>query len=172
MQVTVRMATEDDVPALAILRWRWHAEGTTDGGPDRDDFTESFTEWFRDHRSTHLAFVAVVDGDLVGVAWLMIAERVPGPTRRRRRCGDVQSVHVVPERRNRGIGASLLAALLRHARTLELEHVTVHSSPRAVPVYRRAGFENDQQWLRWEPDQVCRRFEHVDGYPAGSSSKP
>ncbi|GAB3171084.1 acetyltransferase (GNAT) family protein [Micromonospora palomenae] len=33
-----------------------------------------------------------------------------------------------------------------------LEHVTVHSSERAVPFYQRVGFQHDQRWLRWQPE--------------------
>jgi len=61
-------------------------------------------------------------------------------------------VYVVPELRDRRIGAALLAAVLAVARGLELEHVTVHSSDRAVPLYQRAGFRHERLWLRWLPE--------------------
>ena len=93
-------------------------------------------------------FDGAVDGpDVIGVAWLALVDRVPGPERRHRRCGDVQSVHGRPDRRDRGVGAALMAAVLAEARRLGLEHVTVHSSVRAVPMYERAGFGHDPQWL-------------------------
>ena len=38
------------------------------------------------------------------------------------------------------------------ARELRLEHVTVHSSDQAVPLYQRASFEQHQHWLRWLPE--------------------
>lgn len=113
---------------------------------------ESFSAWVREHQSTHLPFLAEVDDTAVGIAWLMVAERVPGPGQRYRCCGDVQSVYVIPALRDRGIGAALLAALLAEARGLGLEHVTVHTNERALPLYLRAGFLHDQRWLRWEPD--------------------
>jgi GNAT superfamily N-acetyltransferase len=111
-------------------------------------FLDSFGAWIRDH-PTHLPFLAELDGAAVGMAWLMVAERVPAPMQPLRRCGDVQSVFVVPQLRDRGIGAALLQAILAEAMALGLEHVTVHANDRAVPFYRRAGFEPDQTWLRW-----------------------
>ncbi len=114
-------------------------------------FLEQFVSWVSDHLSTHLPFVAEVDDDVVGMAWLMVAERVPSPERRYRQCGDVQSVYVIPELRDRGIGAALLRAALAEAARLELEHVTVHSSDQAVSLYQRVGFQNDRRWLRWKP---------------------
>jgi GNAT superfamily N-acetyltransferase len=151
MQVTVRKGTPGDAAALAGLRWQMESASRT-LDRDRDDLTASFSAWFSDHVSTHLPFVAEVDDDVVGMAWLMVGERVPFPTRPYRRFGDVQSVYVLPEVRGHGIGAALLEALLAEAGELGLEHVTVHSSVRAVPLYLRSGFQHDERWLRWKPE--------------------
>jgi GNAT superfamily N-acetyltransferase len=148
MRVTVRKGTVDDAAPLAGFRWR--AE-SADTGPRRDAFVALFTAWFRDHLSSHVPFIAEVGDDVVGMAWLMVAERVPSPASLHRRCGDVQSVHVAPERRGSGIGTALLAAVLAEAGKLGLEHVTVHSGERAVTLYRRAGFDHNHRWLVWKP---------------------
>ena len=63
----------------------------------------------------------------------------------------MQSVYVAPERRGGGVGVALMRAVLDEARALELEHVTVHSSSRALSLYRGAGFEHEEHWLRWLP---------------------
>lgn len=152
MQVTVRQAAEVDAAALGGLRWRRLTEEGGYTGTDRADFLALFASWMADHVSTHLPFLAEVDGEVVGMAWLMVGDRVPTPERRLRRSGDVQSVYVVPELRDSGIGAALLESVLVAARSLDLEHVTVHSSGRAVPFYQRVGFQHDQRWLRWQPE--------------------
>jgi GNAT superfamily N-acetyltransferase len=151
MGVTARKATAADATALGELRWRWPTEERGHTGTDQAAFVESFAAWVVDHMATHIPFVAEVDGTVVGMAWLMLAERVPAPTRRHRRTGDVQSVYVVPEQRGSGVGAVLLEAVLAEARGLGLEHVTVHSSERAVRLYERGGFDHDPQWLWWRP---------------------
>ncbi len=137
---------------MARLRWRWPGEERDETGPDHAAFLEYFSAWVVDHLSTHLPFLAEVDGRVAGMAWLMLATRVPSPTRIDRRTGDVQSVYVVPELRNSGVGAALLDAVLAEARDRGLEHVTVHSSDRAVPFYLRAGFQDGQSWFHWNPD--------------------
>jgi len=136
---------------MGELRWRWPTEEHGYTGTDREAFVEAFAAWVVDHMATHIPFVAEVSGDIVGMAWLMLADRVPAPTRRHRRTGDVQAVYVVPEQRDSGVGAVLLEALLAEASELALEHVTVHSSRRAVTFYERRGFEHDPTWLRWPP---------------------
>jgi GNAT superfamily N-acetyltransferase len=152
VRVSVREAMAADETAIGDLLWRQQTEENAYTGTDRAGFQAQFCAWVADHRSTHLPFLAEVDGEAVGVAWLMVADRVPNPARRLRRFGDVQSVCVAPERRSGGIGALLLEAVLAEARKLGLEHVTVHSSSRAVTLYERVGFQLGPSWLRWRPD--------------------
>lgn len=113
--------------------------------------TDRFAGWMVAHAGTHLPFVAEVDGSVVGAAWLHLAERVPGDGVMERRYGDVQSVMVRAEFRNRGIGGALMAAILAEAGRRELLHVTVHSGRRAVDFYLRNGFRHHRQMLLWEP---------------------
>lgn len=151
MEVTVRRGTAEDAPALARLRWRWETESYDFAGKDRAVFLEYFTSWMVDHLSTHLPFIVEVDGQLAGMAWLMLANRVPNPRRLDRRMGDVQSVYVVPELRNSGAGGALMAAIIEEARNRELEQLTVHAAERALPFYQRSGFLDGQNWLQWKP---------------------
>jgi len=146
---------------LARLRWRFSRDGgggdggsDGDGDGDRGDraaFLAYFTGWVLDNIATHLPFVVEVDGRAAGMAWLALSTRVPSASRLDRRTGDVQSVFVVPELRNQGVGAALIEAILRDARNRELELVTVHSSRGAVTLYLRSGFRDGQRWFEWRP---------------------
>ncbi|RAK36686.1 N-acetylglutamate synthase-like GNAT family acetyltransferase [Actinoplanes lutulentus] len=133
----VRMAGVDDVVALAELR---------DIEPNQ---LPAFTDWMAAHAKTHLPFVAEVDGQIVGCAWLLVAERVPGNGDLDRRFGDIQSVMVREEHRGQSIGSALIEAILTEARRQALLHVTVHSGRRAVDFYLRNGFGHHRQLLLW-----------------------
>jgi GNAT superfamily N-acetyltransferase len=140
--VIVRRASVADVAMLAELR-------------DIDqDKLGAYAGWVAAHAETHLPFVAEIDGYVVGAAWLLVAERVPGNESLDRWYGDIQSVMVRKEHRNRGIGSALMAAILTEARTRGLLHVTVHSGRRAVDFYLRNGFSHHRQLLLWEPATV------------------
>jgi GNAT superfamily N-acetyltransferase len=150
MDVAVRRASAVDAPALARLRFRWRTEENGELGMGREEFVDFFAAWILDHLATHVPFLVEVDGKLAGMAWLALADRAPSPTRMDRRTGDLQSVYVVPELRDRGVGAQLLAGIQQYARDRELELLTVHSSEGAVRFYQRWGFDRDDQWLRCE----------------------
>ncbi|MGI5519797.1 GNAT family N-acetyltransferase [Micromonospora sp. CA-259024] len=135
----VRRASAADVAALAELR-----------GIDGDNLS-AYADWVGAHADTHLPFVAEIDGHVVGAAWLLLAQRVPSNESLDRWYGDIQSVEVREEHRNRGIGGALMAAILTEARARRLLHVTVHSGRRAVDFYLRNGFSHHRQILIWEP---------------------
>jgi GNAT superfamily N-acetyltransferase len=112
----------------------------------------AYAGWVAAHAETHLPFVAEVDGYVVGVAWLLLAQRSPSNESLDRWYGDVQSVVVREEYRNNGVGGALMAAILAEARTRCLVYVTVHSARRAVDFYLRNGFSHDRELLLWKPD--------------------
>jgi GNAT superfamily N-acetyltransferase len=137
----VRRAGPGDVLELAALRWEWRVDEGGERGLDRPEFEGQFAEWVEGHRDSHLAWLAVDDaGDAVGMAWLAIVDRVPGPGVGLRRAGIVQSVFVRQLRRDHGVGGLLLDHVIACAREMHLDYLTVHPSERSFPLYRRAGF--------------------------------
>jgi GNAT superfamily N-acetyltransferase len=150
MDVIARRATPVDAPELAAMRWQWTVERHGEPSSGRAEFLRSMTTWVVDHLSTHVPFVAEVGDRVTGMAWLALSVRVPSATLPDRRTGDLQAVYVAPEARNSGVGAVLLDAVLAEARRLRLEHVTVHSSGRAVPFYLRHGFA-EARWFQRNP---------------------
>ena len=112
---------------------------------DKDDFVHDFVAWGREHRESHRCLVVADSSDRVlGFGFVALTSRVPGPLRRKRTSGDIQAVYVDPEHRNSGIGSQLLEALIEVAHQEGVEHLTVHSSQRAVTTYQRAGFTVDR----------------------------
>jgi len=128
-----------DVRALADLRFTWRHDESGERG-DLDTFGPVFAEWWAAHAETHVAFVGEVGGHAVGMAWLGIITRVPGPERFRRLSGIVQSVYVRPEARGHGLGGALVDAVVAYARQRGLDYLAVHPSELSYPVYERAGF--------------------------------
>ncbi|MCE7004024.1 GNAT family N-acetyltransferase [Kibdelosporangium philippinense] len=143
----IRLAADADLPVVARLRWQWVCENGNAGDTSAEEFVGPFTEWARHNAETHRCLVAVDAGEVIGMAWLAIAPRVPTPRALTRETGDVQCVYVLPRHRDRGIGNDLVGGLLQLARELGLMRVTVYSDSRAVPVYVRHGFVTSDQLL-------------------------
>ncbi|GAA4535202.1 GNAT family N-acetyltransferase [Amycolatopsis samaneae] len=146
--VAIRPAEDDELAAVAELRWRRVLENGETPVTTSGEFKRQFLAWARHNASTHHCLVVVRDGVVLGMAWLAVTPRVPIPGALERASGDVQSVYVLPEERDRGLGGRLIAKTLELARKLGVERVTVHSTARAVSAYSRAGFAVSPELLQ------------------------
>ena len=113
-------------------------------GLTKGEFTASFADWFRSHRDSHVGLIAEVGDSHVGMAWLALIDRVPGPGVWLRLAGHLQSVYVLPAHRDEGIGSALVTAALKEAADRGLDYVWVHPSKRSFPLYRRMGFAESE----------------------------
>jgi GNAT superfamily N-acetyltransferase len=144
-----KVVTGEDSGEVARLRWRWRAaeagEIPEESLGTEASFAAALSGWTEEHAGTHTAWLAEVDDVPVGTVWLCVVDRIPGPGRWQRRAGVLQSLYVMPEHRGEGIGARLIEAVLVEARRRGLDYVSVHPTERSFPLYRRAGFrENDR----------------------------
>ena len=140
----VRRAGADDSAALARLRWLWRTTERGEHGLSEADFDTAFARWWAERRSRHVGFIAERGDDAVGMAWLAVFERVPQPSRLERLAGNMQSVFVLDEFRNHGIGRALVEAVIAEARSRGLGYLIVHPSERAYPLYERLRIRPDQ----------------------------
>jgi len=145
----VRAAGEDDASVLEELKWSWATErGETP--LSRSEHRQLMLQWISTRPDSHLPFLAFSSNDAVGMAWLALLQRVPGPNARCRLAGDVQSVFVRPEHRSGGTGMQMLEFVIDQARVRHLEFLTVRPSRRSVSLYQRLGFTGKGSIL-WLP---------------------
>lgn len=140
--LVIRAATPADAPALSALRWRWAQPGRTPGEGEAQEFAAALSRWMAEQGERSVCQVAELDGDLVGMAWLAVFDRVPNPGDLARRSGDVQSVFVLPEHQGRGIGRRLMEQLCATADRLGIRRLTLDSRESVTPFYERLGFSN------------------------------
>lgn len=136
----IRVATPDDAPALAMLRWRWAVPDRSPSEDEAREFAGALRRWMEQRGEQSVCQVAVLEGELVGMAWLAVFERAPNPGDVVRRSGDVQSVFVLPEHQGTGIGRRLMVAVCAAADRLGVRKVTLDAREAAVPFYERLGF--------------------------------
>lgn len=136
----IREATPADLESLADLKVQWASLTYLPSTEERAEFARALVEWIDSMGDSLVCRVAEVNGALVGMAWMVIFERVPDIHNRKRLAGDIQSVFVASEYRGRGIGLALVRAVCETADILGIPRVTVSANEQAAPLYSRAGF--------------------------------
>jgi GNAT superfamily N-acetyltransferase len=154
--VSVRAAGLGDAGALAGLRHRWRVLEQHEQGLDPAAFEEALAGWMAEHAASHFPFLAEADGLPVGMAWLAVVDRIPGPEFFVRQAGWVQSVYVVPEQRDVGAGSLLLQLLIERAEELGLRYLIVHPTERSYPFYERLGFRGTDRLLELRAEEGRR----------------
>ena len=135
------------------LRWRWRTAERGERGLSPAGFEATFAEWWGRRQDSHTAYVAELDGEAVGMAWIAVFDRIPQPRDVVRLAGNVQSVYVLDDLRNRGIGRALVEAVIEEARVQTVGYLIVHPSQRAYSLYERLGFSRTDALLYMDLDR-------------------
>jgi GNAT superfamily N-acetyltransferase len=139
-KMIVRSAQPEDVPRLAALKESWAQLSRPVSESERREFAEHLAAWMRSQGQALLCHVADIGGEFVGMAWLVLFERVPDIHDRIRLAGDIQSVYVLPQHRKRGIGSALVRSLIDAADERGVPRVTVRANASAAAIYSAEGF--------------------------------
>jgi GNAT superfamily N-acetyltransferase len=144
---TVRIATNDDVDALARLRFDMdrEQEGAT---TELAAFRETFADWYAIHGGNVTAFVADAGQEVVGTLWLVRVARTPRPSKLDPEpLGYVTFFYVDPAHRQRGVGKALLDALTSYADEESFDTLIVWPAERSGTNYRDVGFSDPPELL-------------------------
>jgi ribosomal protein S18 acetylase RimI-like enzyme len=139
--ITYRMASIDDVPALAALRWEMEAE-RRDAALAPEAYIAAYDTAIRGEieHGTYRAWLAESGGEAVAcvvlVSWMM----PPHFDALYRRRGSVSSVYCRPAFRRQGITRRLMELLIAHAREQEVGRLVLWASDMGRPLYESLGF--------------------------------
>jgi GNAT superfamily N-acetyltransferase len=143
--VTVRPATDADLgPVVALLEHGSLVEGKEDP-LDLAPYREALVDMGRYPGGV---LVAEVGGQVVGVCQLIVFRHLQS---RGGLCAEIESVHVHPEQRGRGIGRVLVEAAVQQARDLGCYRVQLTSNmarPDAHRFYQSLGFTPSHQGFK------------------------
>jgi GNAT superfamily N-acetyltransferase len=152
--VDVRRATLGDAAGLAQLKVEWANLDQSPSSQAMDEFGTTLASWIRRQGDSLVVEVAVADERVVGMAWMVLFERVPDFSHRQRLTADIQSVYVSPAHRGRGVGRRLVDALCAAADTRGVPRTLVTASVRSVSLYNRSGFEESPLLLQRRSDRA------------------
>jgi len=90
-----------------------------------------------------------VDGQIVSHAFVAYVDKVPRPTRERRRIAYLTNVYTRPDFRGRGIGGALIERAQARAAEADVELMMVWPSDESIDFYRRQGFAPSEEPVIW-----------------------
>ena len=139
---SVELATVDDVPALARLRFALYEEQEGSIEEPLERYGERFARFAARALDSDdwRAWVARAGDQIVGAMWLHTVDRVPVPGKRAGPIGYLTNVYVVPAHRNAGLGAEMLDRVTEWCRGEGFSAVIVWPTERSRPFYARGGF--------------------------------
>ena len=142
------MATTQDVPQLAQLRWDFRNEtGEEKPVVSHDEFLRKCDDFLvRGLKSGFQTYwVAEHESEIVAQIFVHRIDLVPRPCKVQDQFGYITNNYTKPAYRNQGIGSQLMEHVIQWARGEDFELLIVYPSDKAVPFYERAGFkaEND-----------------------------
>ena len=151
--ITYRVATVDDVDALAGLRWRMETERHPEIQADRAAYfaaaRASISEEIK--RGAHVAFIAEAGGEVVACAILIWWTMLPTLTDFHRSRGYVSSVYTRADYRRRGVARQLMERLMDRARAMGMSRLILWASDMGRPLYLDLGFKPSAS-LEWNPE--------------------
>jgi GNAT superfamily N-acetyltransferase len=137
-RVVVRVAAAPDIPRMVEL---FEHGSLVQGKEDPSDLAPYEEALAEITRGAGDVLVAEADGEVVGVSQLIVFRHLQS---KGGLCAEIESVHVHPDWRGRGIGRLLMGATIDRARALGCYRVQLTSNtarPDAHRFYGALGFE-------------------------------
>lgn len=153
-QVTYRKAVAEDVHSLVEFRIRFlSGYPQTIKGTNVEPLKLRLAEYFKRtiYSGEFIAFIAENGGEIVGVAYMIRWQFLPGFDEKTESRGYIFNVYTVPEMRGRGIASSLVSLLIEEAKSLGIGYLNLHATKNAEGIYRKIGFTE-----HWDKEMVLR----------------
>jgi len=139
--IQVRVATENDAPLLARLRYELRSSAKL--VENEAQFAERCTLWMRERLQDHShwrCWIAEFEQTLVGNIWTQLVEKIPNPAAETECYLYVTNFYVREEYRGKGIGTMLLSEALTWGKTNNAHTAILWPRERSKSLYVRHGF--------------------------------
>lgn len=127
-----------------LLKWRKEVISNVFGIEASQDLMKRNEAYYR-HRvsdGTHLAFIALSEGQEVGCGAICLTEELPSPDNPSGRCAYLMNIYVKEEFREKGIAHALVRRLIDEAKKRDCEKIYLETTEAGRPVYASMGFHD------------------------------
>ncbi|WP_086347507.1 GNAT family N-acetyltransferase [Candidatus Enterococcus clewellii] len=139
--VQIRRSTKNNLVQLVRMRRLFFEENYSFTEEESTTFEEKTAHYLAERLdNTLISWHAEQGDDMVAVAFLEIAERLPHPARKYGRTGTILNVYTKKSFRSQGIASQLVQQLIKEAEELQLDKVDLMATKLGYPVYKKLGF--------------------------------
>ena len=159
-RLAIRLATPDDAPALAGLRYEFRSSIRAAPEP-RDEFVSRCVEWMQPRLQASAregdaaawrCWVVARGDELMGHVWIELVERIPNPANEPELYAYLTNFYVREELRGAGVGGKMLTQVLAWCDANEVDMTFLTATERSRALYTRHGFgHRDDLLMRRRP---------------------
>ena len=137
-----RLRSIFDLPTL--LAWRREVIENVFGQEPSDALMRQNEDFYRRHLAdeTHLAFLALHNGEEAGCGSVCLTEELPSPDNPSGKCGYLMNIYVRAPFREHGIGHTIVKRLVSEALARGCGKIYLETTPEGRPVYESLGFHD------------------------------
>ena len=99
---------------------------------------------------SHIAVVAMADGEDAGCGAFCITEELPSPENPSGRCAYLMNIYVRSQFRSRGMGRSIVGWLVAKAREMDCGKIWLETTAVARPLYKSVGFRDMPDIMKYD----------------------
>ena len=138
---TIRRATSEDIEALIQLRLQLFRETGDLRAEHSEQETADMARTYFQHTiptEQFLAWVAEINGQIIGTSGLIFFEKPPTITRHRE--AYVMNMYTVPQWQRRGVASALLQEIIAYVRTTPASRLWLRTTEQGRRLYETHGF--------------------------------
>lgn len=135
------------------LRWQWLLEERGRRNEEPESYNAEIRDWVAARPELHHFLVAYDDDVPVGVAWMVLTDRIPGPERHSHMSGVIHALFVPRRYRDHDVASVLMDRLMDLAKELRLDYLTLQPAASNFEFFRRRGFGATTRSLAIELDE-------------------
>ena len=127
-----------------LLAWRREViENVFDTIPS-DELMEQNRDFYIRHLAdgSHLAFLALEDGEEAGCGAVCLTEELPSPDNHSGKCAYIMNIYVREKFREQGVAHAIVIRLIEEAKKRGADKIYLETTPQARPVYESIGFHD------------------------------
>lgn len=137
-----------------LMKWRKEVIEHVFGEIPPESLLESNREYYERHipDGSHLAYVALYNGEEIGSGSICITEELPSPDNPSGRCAYLMNIYVREPYREHGVGHAIVTRLLEEAKKLDCGKIYLETTSAGRGVYESSGFRDMPDMMKYKEE--------------------